>query len=112
LFTLQYAPPYLEYLRGKILTNEQLIQAFLRNLGFDEEISYDVGISPDGKRFLGRFCSVNGTIGCDYKFLYGDMENNWAIAPPNQPEVLINPPAEVYIHSIDNGPGPHALPLR
>jgi len=100
-FVLRYVPPYLESQREKILSNEDLIQAFLQRLGFTEEISYDVGISPDGKRFLGRFCSTNAATGCEYTFIYGDMENNWAQRLSNQPQNLINPPAEIYIHGIE-----------
>ena len=100
-FTLQYVPPYLESLRGKILSNEQLIQAFLGNCGFPEEISYDVGISPDGKRFLGRFYTISVAGDYVYEFIYGDMENKWAQRLLNPPEALIDPFAEIYIYGID-----------
>ena len=100
-FTLQYVPPYLESLREKILSNEQLIQTFLRTLGFTEDISYDVGISTDGKRFLGRFCTTSAAGDCVYEFLYGDMENKWAQPLPDPPEALIDPFAEIYIYGIE-----------
>jgi hypothetical protein len=98
-FNPTYVPPYLDGLRGKFSDEGQLVKEFLELFG-DTASGYNYGISPDGKRFLGRFGITQGSSGSSIGFIYGDMENRWIERLPDPGNNLTGSFTEIYLYAI------------
>lgn len=96
-FTPPFLPPYLDSLRGTLYYEDQVIESFLNRFGITTN-SCEFGLSPDGKRFLGRFGI--GEPSTTTTFIYGDMENRWIERLPDPGHHLSRLYSEMHCYGI------------
>jgi hypothetical protein len=96
-FTPPFLPPYLDSLRGTLYYEDQVIESFLNRFGITTT-GREFGLSPDGKRFLGRF-GIGESL-TTTTFIYGDMENRWIERLPDPGQHLSRLYSEMHFYGI------------
>jgi hypothetical protein len=96
-FNPPFLPPYLDSLRGKLSDEPQLVKEFLGLFGITP--SWQVwGMSPNGKRFFGKFGITEGASASSAAFYFGDMENRWVERLPDPGNRFTGAFTEMHIH--------------